>query len=207
LETGAGAPSYPQLEKLAYDLYKRPLATFFLPAPPRELTPKAEFRSLPDQDLDTLKRDTLLLIRKARAYQFAWRNCTGRAIPSSSRIWRTVQLSTARPVAAQAERIREAWGSASTKQREWHDDDVALKRWRRAIEARGVFVFKNTFKQREISGFCLAHPEFPVITVNNSTTKTRQVFSLVHELAHVLFQRNGISAFERDSDRGAAAAR
>ena len=51
-ETGAAAPSYPQLEKLAYDLYKRPLATFFLPTPPNEPSPKTEFRSLPDQDLD-----------------------------------------------------------------------------------------------------------------------------------------------------------
>jgi Zn-dependent peptidase ImmA (M78 family) len=32
--------------------------------------------------------------------------------------------------------------------------------------------------------------------INNSTTKTRQVFSLVHELAHVLLQRNAISAFD-----------
>jgi Zn-dependent peptidase ImmA (M78 family) len=195
-ENGAAAPSYPQLEKLAYDLYKRPLATFFLPAPPSEPSPKAEFRSLPDQDLDALKRDTLLLIRKARAYQFALEELYGARNPVEQPIWRTVQLSTARPVASQAARIREALAISLDQQREWHDDDAALKRWRRAIEARGVFVFKNTFKQREISGFCLANPEFPVIMVNNSTTKTRQVFSLVHELAHVLFQRNGISTFD-----------
>jgi Zn-dependent peptidase ImmA (M78 family) len=195
-EAGEAAPSYPQLEKLAYDLYKRPLATFFLPAPPSEPNPKAEFRSLPDQDLDSLSRDTLLLIRKARAYQFALEELYGARNPVEEPIWRTVQLSTARPVAAQAARVREALGISLDQQREWHDDDEALKRWRRAIEAHGVFVFKNSFKQRELSGFCLANPEFPVITINNSTTKTRQVFSLVHELAHVLFQRNAISSFD-----------
>jgi Zn-dependent peptidase ImmA (M78 family) len=201
-ETGAGAPTYPQLEKLAYDLYKRPLATFFLPAPPREPNPKAEFRSLPDQDLDELNRDTLLLIRKARAYQLALGELYGARNPVEQPIWRMIELSTSRSLAPQAARIREALSVSLDQQREWRDDDEALKRWRRAVEARGVFVFKNTFKQRELSGFCLTHPEFPVIMINNSTTKTRQVFSLVHELAHLLFRRNGISAFDETRIEG-----
>ena len=32
--------------------------------------------------------------------------------------------------------------------------------------------------------------------MNNSTTKTRQIFSLFHELAHLLFRINGISKFD-----------
>lgn len=75
-------------------------------------------------------------------------------------------------------------------------DDDALKRWRAAIEARGIFVFKHTFKQADISGFCIRHAEFPVIMINNSTTKTRQIFSLLHELAHLLADRSGISSFD-----------
>lgn len=71
-----------------------------------------------------------------------------------------------------------------------------MKTWRRTIERNGVHVFKDSFKQREFSGFCLWHPEFPVILINNSTTKTRQVFSLMHELTHVLCDRNGISRFD-----------
>ena len=195
-ETGAAAPSYPQLEKLAYELYKRPLATFFLPTPPSEPTPKAEFRSLPDQDLDRLSRETLLLIRKAHAYQLALAELYGPRNPVEPPIWRATPLSASRPVAAQAARVRETLGIDLDTQRGWRNDDEALKHWRRAVEARGVFVFKNTFKQRELSGFCLANGEFPVIMINNSTTKTRQVFSLVHELAHVLLRRNAISAFD-----------
>ncbi len=72
-----------------------------------------------------------------------------------------------------------------------------------------MFVFKDAFKQGEISGFCLTSREFPVIFINNVTTKTRQVFSLIHELAHLLFERSGISRFDNvgiedlpPSDRG-----
>ncbi|MDR3448754.1 MAG: XRE family transcriptional regulator [Alphaproteobacteria bacterium] len=201
-ENGESAPSYPQLEKLAYELYKRPLATFFLPAPPSEPDVKAEFRSLPDEDLETLSRDTLFLIRKARAYQLALRELFGERTPADRPIWRTIQLSTSQPVARQANQIRNALGVSIDQQRAWQDDDTALKQWRRAIEARGVFVFKHTFKQREISGFCLSQAEFPVIMINNSTTKTRQVFSLLHELAHVLFMRDGISTFDETRIEG-----
>ena len=35
-ESGEEAPTYPQLEKLAYQIYKRPLAVFFLPPPSEE---------------------------------------------------------------------------------------------------------------------------------------------------------------------------
>jgi Zn-dependent peptidase ImmA (M78 family) len=34
--------------------------------------------------------------------------------------------------------------------------------------------------------------------INNSTTKTRQIFSLLHELAHVLADRSGISSFDEN---------
>ncbi len=195
-EAGEDAPSYPQLETLAYDIYKRPLALFFMPAPPDEPRPRAEFRSLPDADLSDLSRDTILLIRKARAFQAALIELYGDRSPVAAPIWRQVRLNPRAGVAQQAARVREALGVSLEEVMQRPDADAALKLWRRAIERGGVHVFKDTFKQRELSGFCLWHLEFPVILINNSTTKTRQVFSLVHELAHVLCDRSGISRFD-----------
>jgi len=40
-ETGASAPTYAQLEDLAYRCFKRPLAVFFFPDPPQEPTIKS----------------------------------------------------------------------------------------------------------------------------------------------------------------------
>lgn len=37
---------------------------------------------------------------------------------------------------------------------------------------------------------------FPIIYVNNSSTKTRQIFTLFHELAHLLFHTSGIDTLE-----------
>jgi Zn-dependent peptidase ImmA (M78 family) len=44
----------------------------------------------------------------------------------------------------------------------------------------------------EYSGFCLYDKVFPIIYVNNSAAKTRQIFTLFHELAHLLFHTSGI---------------
>jgi Zn-dependent peptidase ImmA (M78 family) len=68
-----------------------------------------------------------------------------------------------------------------------------LKAWRDAVEEKGVFVFKNTFKQKEVSGFCLSDAMFPLIYVNNSTAQTRQSFTILHELGHILLGTSGVT--------------
>ena len=46
-EAGETSPTYVQLEKLAYQVYKRPVAIFFFPKPPEEPDKISEFRTLP----------------------------------------------------------------------------------------------------------------------------------------------------------------
>lgn len=195
-EEGRDAPTYPQLEKLAYQIYKRPLAVFFLPAPPEEALPKREFRTLPDADMQTLMRDTYLHIRRAHAHQLALRELFDGRNPAERQIWIAVSLSPARDLALQAKGIREFLGISLEQQTAWKSDEQALKAWRSAIEQCGIFVFKAPFKQKDISGFCLMDEHLPVIYLNNSTTKTRQIFSLLHELAHLLLSMNGLSKFD-----------
>ncbi len=191
-----GAPTYAQLEKLAYEIYKRPLALFFLPVPPDEPKPRTEFRSLPQVELGRLSRDTTLLIRKGRAFQAALVELYGDRSPVAKPIWREIHVSHSHDVVSQATNLRSLLGVDIESVRLLPDADAGLKLWRRAIEKVGIHVFKESFEQKEYSGFCLWHPEFPVIVINNSTTKTRQVFSLIHELAHILFDKSGISRFD-----------
>ena len=68
-ERGESAPTYIQLEKLAYQVFKRPIALFFFPDPPREKTPKQSFRTLPEQEISSITRRLRFLIRRARAMQ------------------------------------------------------------------------------------------------------------------------------------------
>jgi len=197
-ELGNKAPSYAQLEKLAYQVYKRPLAIFFLPAPPDEITPKREFRTLPESDLQTLLPDTYLQIRRAHAYQIALNELFNGRNPVDQPIWQMLALTLSEPIALQANTIRSLLGVDIESQLTWFSDEVSLKNWRKKIEEAGVFVFKNSFKQKEISGFCLRDYNLPIIYLNNTTTKTRQIFSLLHELAHLLMDMNGLSKFDTD---------
>ncbi|MBL8188336.1 MAG: ImmA/IrrE family metallo-endopeptidase [Acidobacteria bacterium] len=197
-ESGAASPTYVQLEALAYNVFKRPLAVFFLPKPPEETTPTQEFRTLPDTDLENLHADTYLKIRRAQAYQLTLKELFEGRNPSNHGLWREIRLTTEKPVDEQAQVIRLALGISLEQQTAWKTAEVALKVWREVIEQAGIFVFKASFKQKEISGFCLRDAEFPVIYLNNSTTKTRQIFSLLHEVAHLLFNLNGISKIDEN---------
>ena len=193
---GGASPTYSQLENLAYKVFKRPLAVFFLPAPPDEIPPTREFRTLPDTDLQTLHADTYLQVRKAHAYQLTLKEIFDSSNPSGKQIWKEAPLDMQLSVEAQALNVRKALGISLEDQLALRSDELALKRWREAVEAHGIFVFKAPFKQKDISGFCLLDTDFPLIYLNNSTTKTRQIFSLLHELAHLLLNISGISKFE-----------
>ena len=53
-----------------------------------------------------------------------------------------------------------------------------LKAWRKTLLDVGIFVFKDAFRVDDYSGFSLYDDVFPIIYVNNSSAKTRQIFTL-----------------------------
>jgi Zn-dependent peptidase ImmA (M78 family) len=191
-ETGLAAPTYPQLEKLAA-LYKRPVALFFFPKPPEEPEVQQEFRSIPNSELAELDPTTRYLLRVAHAYQVSLNELNDGKNPDPKKIFRDIQCPDFHNVAEVAQRIREYLAIDMETQTSWRTSDGALKAWREAVERVGVYVFKNSFKQKSISGFCLVDNEFPVIFLNNSTTKNRQIFTLFHELSHLICGVNDIS--------------
>ena len=50
---------------------------------------------------------------------------------------------------------------------------------------------QEVFQAEGLFGFCLQDDEFPIIYLNNSAAKSRQIFSLFHELAHLLLRTSG----------------
>jgi Zn-dependent peptidase ImmA (M78 family) len=65
---------------------------------------------------------------------------------------------------------------------------------RRKIEEHGILVLQDSFPREDGSGFCLAHKTHPLILINSKLqTRARRLFTLVHELGHVLMGQTGIS--------------
>ncbi len=190
-EAGKSFPTYPQLESLAAK-FKLPVAVFFFPEPPN-LPPISEsFRTLPDHEFSQLPRKIHYLLRKAKVLQLNLAELNHERNPSDKLITQDLSFSSDLAVSSMAEQVRDYLGVSLAVQQRWSGVDEALKGWRQALLEAGVFVFKDAFREKNFSGFCLYDDIFPIIYVNNSSAKTRQIFTLFHELAHLLFHTSGI---------------
>lgn len=90
--------------------------------------------------------------------------------------------------------VRTFFGVSLQDQTESKDAKAFYNVCRKKIEDLGIFVFHDSFPEADGSGFCLAHPRYPVIVVNTKKqTRGRRLFTLIHELAHVLMGQSGIS--------------
>jgi Zn-dependent peptidase ImmA (M78 family) len=190
-EDGESFPTYPQLEQLA-DAFKVPVAVFFFPAPPIVPDISETFRTLPDVEFEQLPSPIRLLLRKGKALQLNLMELTGGRNIARRLITRDLTFNANMNLHTMAEQVRDYLGLSLEVQKSWPDDDTALKQWRDALFAAGIYVFKDAFRNDEFSGFCIYDEIFPIIYVNNSSAKTRQIFTLFHELAHLLFKTSGI---------------
>jgi len=201
-ERGEAFPTYVQLETLAYNIYKRPLAIFFFPEPPEEESIDRSFRTLPEYELERIPSRMRFLLRKARVLQLNLAELHEGTNPARHKILQDLAFSPSVDPADMAERVRAYLGIDLVSQQSWRSTEDALKFWRDALEDQGVFVFKDSFNppgkksagmgESPFSGFCLYDPEFPVVYVNNNKPKTRQIFTLFHELAHLLMRTGGV---------------
>lgn len=78
--------------------------------------------------------------------------------------------------------------------------------YRRAVEGKGLLVFQSNgyngkwqiAKESPILGFSLYDPECPVIVVKKLAAESRQSFTLMHELGHLLLHKTSFIDDERD---------
>lgn len=65
---------------------------------------------------------------------------------------------------------------------------------RKKIEDKGIFVVHRSYPSEDGSGFCIYDPQFPIVVINTQQqTRGRRLFTLIHEIAHVLLKATGIS--------------
>ena len=188
-ENGEGKPTFAQLERLAYEIYKRPLAVFFLPTPPEEHSPSEDFRTLPEVDVSAMSPKLRLSIRRAKSHQLALKELFPSGNPSEKAIHKSLKIK-AEKFEQVAQALRETLGLTLDLQRSFKDSRLAFNHYRDTIEKLGIFVFQDTLDGAR--GFSLMDNEFPVIVVNSSDSHNGRNFTLFHELSHVLLNEGGI---------------
>lgn len=184
-ESGNDAPKYQILEKLAYEIYQIPLAGFFVSKIPVDVDPEAKFRRLLSgaSNQISIKR----LIHKAARFQAYVEEISEGLSKWEKRPKVKIAQNTIRENLLEILQLDSSYASG-IKLPEDHFDLLREK-----LYDVGIYVFKSAFKDDDISGFCLPSETYPVIMVNNSSTATRQIFTVIHEFCHILKDSFGLT--------------
>lgn len=195
-EAGEALPTYVQVEQMA-ERFKIPVAVFFFPKPPAVPPIEQSFRTLTAADFAAIPRTVRLFLRRGQAMQLNLAELNDSKNPAGRVISRDLKPATSTSLDKIAALVREYLGVSIDEQASWKSVDDALEKWREVFATKaGVYVFKNAFRAPSYFGFCLYDDEFPVIYINNSSAKSRQIFTLFHELGHLLFHTSGIDMLD-----------
>jgi Zn-dependent peptidase ImmA (M78 family) len=90
--------------------------------------------------------------------------------------------------------LREALGISIKEQYSWRDSSSALRAWKEAVEGLGIFVVQNDSSNERIPldvfrGFVLNETPYPIIAINSSDASNGKIFTLMHELSHLIHMR------------------
>lgn len=194
IEDGKIPVSYSNLEKMA-KLYGRPLAIFFFSRIPDEPTPVKQFRTLPDIAFYDFDPNMYKLFRKAIIMQM-----NVEELKKGFSLFKQNHITLdADNISKSCNIVRDLLKIELNTQKKLNDVSKSLEMWRDAFETIGIYVFKDSFQNDSYSGFCIYDDKFPVIYVNNNLSKNRQLFTMFHELCHILFQTSGIDIENDDS--------
>jgi Zn-dependent peptidase ImmA (M78 family) len=93
-----------------------------------------------------------------------------------------------------ANRIRNLLKVTDNVQRSWRNEDEAFDQWCRNCELAGVFVLQSSdVALEEMRGFALPDRFAPALLVNSRDSRAAQIFTLLHEFAHLLIGAEGVS--------------
>lgn len=189
-ENGKDYPTIRQAQSLA-KAYRRPFALFFLPDVPTDFQPLQDFRKTGSKELST---SSIFIIREIQQKQ-AWisevneENAVNRVPFIGKFTIKDNPVLVANDILATL-KINPLKYSSSNPIIEWIDK----------AESNGVYISRTSFihsrlklDSNEIQGFAIADSYAPFIFINSDDWNAPQLFTLVHELAHLWIAETGIS--------------
>jgi len=194
-ETGEKKPTIKQARDAA-KVYKRPFSVLYFDEPPKEPDRPTDFRRRDVDDPSEFTSELRFLIREVRNKQrwlSDWASSSGRPQLKWVGSW-------PRPSdpAALAERLIESLDVSPADLRGISRQD-AFTLWYDRVEMSGVAVFRSrVVSPDEARGFAFPDPFAPVVFVNSRDSLGAQIFTLIHEVAHLWLGAGGVSNPIRD---------
>lgn len=196
---GSRRPTVKQLERFAQATHA-PFGQLFLPASPEEPLPVPDLRTLRDATIARPSADLLDTIDLCQLRQDWYRDF---ALDEGQDPVPYVGRATLREEpAAVAQRIREVLALDPVTGPIAADVRTAFRFLSERIEASGTLVMVSgvvgadthrVLRPEEFRGFTLTDDLAPVIFVNGADSKAAQVFTLLHEFAHVWLGGSALS--------------
>jgi Zn-dependent peptidase ImmA (M78 family)/DNA-binding XRE family transcriptional regulator len=201
-EAGERRPTIKQLRTVAKYL-ERPVSHFYLDEPPEEPTPRIEMRRVfdgdPVSDSFDFAREVQRLVRRRQIALDLFERL-GEDPPS---------LPEPRDLQEAPEEVGtflrfNLLGIDVDEQVGWQGRYEALRAWREALEQIGILSFQlSGIDIAEARGCAIAHRPLPVVAFNSSDSVRGRVFTIFHEVAHVLLGTSTLhsrSPFESDDE-------
>ena len=204
-ERGEAQPTLKQIEGFAKATHT-PVGYLFLDEPPVERVPIPDFRTMhgghvesPSPDL----LDSIYLCQQRQEWYREFARSTGEE-PLSF----VGSVNPTSDVVATAAGIRHVLGFDLEERRQMPTWAEALRRFIEQADELGVLVMVNgvvgsnnrrKLDPEEFRGFALSDNLAPLVFINGSDTKSAQMFTLAHELAHIWLGQSALSDVEMTS--------
>ena len=190
-ESGTSRPPLSKLEALS-EAYRRPLAVFLLPHPPKEPPQLADFRSTNGPNgPGAFSEETVLAIRRARRSQaLALRLAHELDTHPDAHLPRVSDTEDPEEVAKRVAGFLGAY--ANNDPPRLGGEYQALNHWRQLLEGVNILVLQFPMPISDARGFSLPGSRFPVVVLNQRDPPRPRIFTLFHELGHLLLRSDGV---------------
>ncbi len=181
--------------------YKRQLAVFFLPDIPDKIKKPKDYRNLsPTQS--KLSKDVLNVIRDVTYFRQTALELQGETYWKEHYNWINEVDNIKQDNLKLASWLREKLNISIDEQLAWKSDYEAYKSWRQAVENQlGILIFQFSMPLNEVHGFCFTD-NFPyAIAVNSKHTYNSRLFTIFHELAHIVRHHSGICLVDNINEK------
>jgi Zn-dependent peptidase ImmA (M78 family) len=184
---GSDKPTLKQLKLISWKT-KRPLALFFLDKIPQEKPLPKDYRLNPEKE-GKFDKKTIFAIRKSRKFQSILKDFGENGF---GEILKEAKISINDSPQGLAKDLREKFDLTEEFQRKG-DSYKFFKFLRNKLEEEKIFNFQISMPLEDARGFALSD-EFPrVIVVNSGDIIEARIFTLIHELGHILLGDTEIS--------------